>query len=102
MKLSEYQREEFKKGIEEAKKHPLIGNQKESVEKVVYSGKIERINFRVLPRAKEIIKEMERITDWNKYEVINYLIIKGYESIKETEKRAFEIVKKERETLKWE
>lgn len=91
--------EKKKKEIEELKK---LKKDKEAIEKVVYPGKIERITFRVLPRVKRIIRELEEITDWNKYEVINYLILKGYETIKDREKTAFEIVKKERELLKWE
>jgi len=72
----------------------------EGIERVVYTGKRKRITFRVLPVTERVIREIEMLTDWNKYEVINYLIMKGYESMKEEEKRAFELIKKERERLK--
>ena len=87
----------IKKEKEDEKKEKI-----ESVEKIVYTGKRKRITFRVLPVTERVIREVEMLTDWNKYEVINYLIMKGYESMKEEEKRAFELIKNEREKLrKW-
>jgi len=88
-----YEREREKYEKEKKKKE-------EGIERVVYTGKRKRITFRVLPIVERVVREVEMLTDWNKYEVINYLIMRGYESMKEEEKRAFELIKKERERLK--
>lgn len=93
--------EEFKRRFgDRIKEEKEKKKKEEGVERIVYTEKRKRITFRVMPVVERVIKEIRMLTDWNKYEVINYLLMRGYESMKEEEKRAFELIKNEREKLK--
>lgn len=75
----------------------------ESVEKIPYREKAKKVLISILPKTQKIIRGMKEITDWTKSEIVNYLVIKGYECLGEEEKKAFETIKKMREELKkWE